>query len=83
MMSVYKDEVVKCVLVLLKAHYSSPNRNENSSKCPLRVLPAPGGKLLFVCHLDKTQMFVGMEIQVHRDQTLIHKRSLLIELVCE
>ncbi|KAI3360188.1 hypothetical protein L3Q82_014504 [Scortum barcoo] len=56
-------------------------QNENSSRCPLRALPAAGGKRLFVCHLNRTQMFVQMDIQVQRDRTLIHNRSLLIELV--
>ncbi|XP_042360999.1 erythropoietin receptor [Plectropomus leopardus] len=56
-------------------------QNENSSRCPLRVVPAAGGKRLFVCHLNQTQMFVQMDIQVHREGTLIHERSLLIELV--
>ncbi|XP_044036290.1 erythropoietin receptor isoform X2 [Siniperca chuatsi] len=56
-------------------------QNENSSKCPLRVLPAAGGKRLFICHLNRTQMFVQMDIQVHREGILIHNRSLLIELL--
>lgn len=56
-------------------------QNENSSRCPLRVLPAAGGKRLFICHLNRTQMFVQMDIEVHRERTLIHNRSLLIELV--
>uniref|UniRef100_A0A3Q3W235 Fibronectin type-III domain-containing protein n=1 Tax=Mola mola TaxID=94237 RepID=A0A3Q3W235_MOLML len=56
-------------------------QNENSSRCPLRYLPAASGKRLFACHLNRTQMFVQMDIQVHREGTLIHKRSLLIELV--
>lgn len=47
------------------------------------MVPAAGGKLLFVCHLNKTQMFVQMEIQVHRQGTLIHNRTLLVELVCQ
>ncbi|XP_038549289.1 erythropoietin receptor [Micropterus salmoides] len=56
-------------------------QNENSSKCPLRVLPAAGGKKLFICHLNQTQMFVRMDIQVHREGILIHNRSLLVELL--
>ncbi|XP_029293526.1 erythropoietin receptor [Cottoperca gobio] len=56
-------------------------QNENSSRCPLRALPAAGGKRLFVCHLNQTQMFVQMDIQVHREGRLIHNRSLFIELV--
>lgn len=56
-------------------------QNENSSRCPLRALSAAGGKRLFVCHLNRTQMFVQMDIQVHREGALIHNRSLLIELV--
>ncbi|XP_068606227.1 erythropoietin receptor [Brachionichthys hirsutus] len=53
----------------------------NSSRCPLSVLPAAKGKRLFSCHLNRTQMFVEMDIKVQRDGTLIHNRSLLIELV--
>ncbi|XP_070778844.1 erythropoietin receptor [Enoplosus armatus] len=56
-------------------------QNENSSRCPLRVLPAAGGKRLFVCHLNRTQMFVQMDIRVHRGGIPIHNRSLLVELV--
>ncbi|XP_051243269.1 erythropoietin receptor [Dicentrarchus labrax] len=56
-------------------------QNENSSRCPLRTVPAAGGKRLFICHLNRTQMFVQMDIQVHREGVLIHNRSLLIELV--
>uniref|UniRef100_UPI0037E968D4 erythropoietin receptor n=1 Tax=Semicossyphus pulcher TaxID=241346 RepID=UPI0037E968D4 len=56
-------------------------QNEKSSRCPLRVLRAAGGKRLFMCHLNRIQMFVQMDIQVHREGTLIHNRSLLVELV--
>lgn len=56
-------------------------KNENSSRCPLRVVPAPNGKVLFVCHLNKTRMFVEMEIQVRREEMLIHNRTLLIDRV--
>ncbi|XP_054463703.1 erythropoietin receptor [Anoplopoma fimbria] len=56
-------------------------QKENSSRCPLRALPAAGSKRLFVCHLNRTQMFVQMDIRVHREGELIHNRSLLIELV--
>lgn len=59
------------------------SRNENSSRCPLRAVPTAGGKMLFVCHLNRIQMFVQMDIQVHREGILIHNRSLLIELVCK
>ncbi|XP_037649156.1 erythropoietin receptor [Sebastes umbrosus] len=55
--------------------------NENSSRCPLRALPAADGKRLYVCHLNQTKMFVQMDIRVHREEMLIHNRSLLIELV--
>ncbi|XP_026204542.1 erythropoietin receptor isoform X2 [Anabas testudineus] len=54
-------------------------QNENSSRCPLRALPAAGGKKLFVCHLNRTQMFVQMYIQVHWEGKLIHNRSLIID----
>ncbi|KAM6904947.1 erythropoietin receptor [Xenentodon cancila] len=56
-------------------------QNENSSTCPLAVMAAAGGKRLFVCHLNRVQMFVQMDIQVHREGMLIHNRSLLLELV--
>ncbi|XP_071330691.1 erythropoietin receptor [Trachinotus anak] len=56
-------------------------QKENSSRCPLRAVRAPGGKRLFICHLNQTQMFVQMDIRVHREGVLIHNRSLLIELV--
>ncbi|XP_059204455.1 erythropoietin receptor [Centropristis striata] len=56
-------------------------QNENSSRCPLSSVPAAGGKTFFICHLNKTQLFVQMDIQVHREGILIHNRSLLIELV--
>uniref|UniRef100_A0A671Y0X6 Erythropoietin receptor n=1 Tax=Sparus aurata TaxID=8175 RepID=A0A671Y0X6_SPAAU len=56
-------------------------QKENSSRCPLRVLRAAGGKRLFICHLNRTQMFVQMDIRVDRDGTQIHSRSLLVELV--
>ncbi|KAL3054263.1 hypothetical protein OYC64_006564 [Pagothenia borchgrevinki] len=56
-------------------------QNENSSRCPLKMLPAAGGKRLFFCHLNHTQMFVQTDIEVHREGRLIHNRSLLIELV--
>ncbi|XP_029998215.1 erythropoietin receptor [Sphaeramia orbicularis] len=55
-------------------------QNENSSRCPLRELRVPGGKRLFVCHLNQTQMFVQMDIQINWEGRLIHNRSLLIEL---
>ncbi|KAM6965863.1 erythropoietin receptor [Tautogolabrus adspersus] len=56
-------------------------QNEHSNSCPLRVLHAAGGKRLFMCHLNRTQMFVQMDIEVLREGTLIHNRSLLVELV--
>ncbi|XP_056144010.1 erythropoietin receptor [Lampris incognitus] len=55
-------------------------QNENSSRCPVSVLTTVGGKRLYVCQLNQTQLFVQMDIQVHRDSLLIHSRSLLIEL---
>ncbi|XP_028310892.1 erythropoietin receptor isoform X2 [Gouania willdenowi] len=56
-------------------------QGEKSNTCPLKVLPAAGGKRLFICHLNRTKMFVQMDIQVRRDGELIYNRSLLIELV--
>lgn len=58
-------------------------RNENSSRCPLRTIPTAHGKQLFICHLNRTKMFVQMDIQVHRKGMLIHNRSLLVEMVCK
>ncbi|TNN29012.1 hypothetical protein EYF80_060840 [Liparis tanakae] len=63
--------------------YSFTYTNENGSSCPLTALPAAGGKRLFVCRLDRPQMFVQMDVRVRREETLIHSRSLFIELVCE
>uniref|UniRef100_A0A671Y4P2 Erythropoietin receptor n=1 Tax=Sparus aurata TaxID=8175 RepID=A0A671Y4P2_SPAAU len=71
--------LVSIFLVFLSS--SVPSRKENSSRCPLRVLRAAGGKRLFICHLNRTQMFVQMDIRVDRDGTQIHSRSLLVELV--
>ncbi|MEQ2254554.1 hypothetical protein ILYODFUR_004881 [Ilyodon furcidens] len=56
-------------------------QNENSSMCPLEVLPAAGGKRLFICRLTRVQMFVQLDVQVHREGMQIHNRSLLIELL--
>lgn len=56
-------------------------KNENSSICPLDVLPSAGGKRLFVCRLKRVQMFVQLDIQVYREGIQIHNRSLLIELL--
>lgn len=56
-------------------------KNENSSTCPLDVLPSAGGKRLFVCCLKRVQMFVQLDIQVYREGIQIHNRSLLIELL--
>ncbi|KAK9535615.1 hypothetical protein VZT92_007987 [Zoarces viviparus] len=56
-------------------------QQENSSRCPLRALPLAGGKRLFVCHLTQTQLFVQMDLEVHREERLIHHRSLFIELL--
>lgn len=58
-------------------------RNEDSSKCPLRTMPAADGKWLFICHLNRPKMFVEMDIEVHREGMLIHNRSLLVEMVCK
>ncbi|XP_034567966.1 erythropoietin receptor [Notolabrus celidotus] len=56
-------------------------QKESSNRCPLRALHAAGGKMLFICHLNQTQMFVQMDIQVSREETLIYNRSLLVDLV--
>lgn len=63
--------------------FVSLSRNENSSRCPLRTIPAAHGKQLFICHLNQTKMFVEMDIQVHRKGMLIHNRSLLVDMVCK
>lgn len=57
-------------------------RNENSSRCLLRIIPADN-KRLFICHLNQIKLFVQMDIQVHRERMLIHNRSLLVEMVCK
>ncbi|XP_003966434.1 erythropoietin receptor [Takifugu rubripes] len=56
-------------------------QNENSSRCPLRSIPAAHGKRLFICHLNQPKMFVQMDMQVHRKGMLIYNRSLLVEMV--
>ncbi|KAM4716475.1 erythropoietin receptor [Anableps anableps] len=56
-------------------------QNEDSSTCPLEVLPSAGGKRLFVCRLNQVQMFVQLDIRVYREGVQIHNRSLLIELL--
>ncbi|KAM4535080.1 erythropoietin receptor [Fundulus diaphanus] len=56
-------------------------QNEKNSTCPLEVLPAAGGKRLFVCHLNRVQMFVQLDVQVQREGVQIYNRSLLIELL--
>lgn len=58
-------------------------RNENSSRCPLRIIPAADSKRLFICHLNQIKLFVQMDIQVHREGMLIHNRSLFVETVCK
>ncbi|XP_072299696.1 erythropoietin receptor [Eucyclogobius newberryi] len=55
-------------------------QNERSSKCPLKSLHLTSGRKLYVCHLNQTQMFVQMDIQVNREGRPVHNRSLLIEL---
>ncbi|KAE8283655.1 Thrombopoietin receptor [Larimichthys crocea] len=62
-------------------YFTYTYQNENGSRCPLTVMPADGGKRLFVCHLNRAQMFVEMDIKVHREGVLLHNRSLLVELV--
>ncbi|XP_032443492.1 erythropoietin receptor [Xiphophorus hellerii] len=56
-------------------------QNENGSTCALQVLRSAGGKRLFVCRLDRVQMFVQLDIRVYREGIQIHNRSLLIELL--
>ncbi|XP_061741559.1 erythropoietin receptor [Nerophis ophidion] len=56
-------------------------QNEKTRRCPLTVYRAKSGKKFLVCHLNRTQMFVQMDIQVHRQTRLVHNRSLLVELV--
>lgn len=55
-------------------------QNERSSKCPLKAVHLTSGKKLYVCHLNQTQMFVPMDIEVNREGRPIHNRSLQIEL---
>lgn len=63
--------------------FVSLRRNENSSRCPLRSIPAAHGKRLFICHLNQPKMFVQMDMEVHRKGMLIYNRSLLVEMVCK
>ncbi|XP_049600161.1 erythropoietin receptor isoform X2 [Syngnathus scovelli] len=56
------------------------NRKENGSKCPLSAHLTPTGKMLYMCHLNRTLMFVPMHIEIQRDGSLIHNRSLNVEL---
>uniref|UniRef100_A0A3Q2E742 Erythropoietin receptor n=1 Tax=Cyprinodon variegatus TaxID=28743 RepID=A0A3Q2E742_CYPVA len=57
-------------------------QNEKTmNTCPLDVLPAAGGKRLFICRLKQVQMFAQLDIQVYREGIQIHNRSLLIELL--
>ncbi|XP_029014469.1 erythropoietin receptor isoform X2 [Betta splendens] len=53
-------------------------QNENSSRCRLRAEPA-GGRRLFLCHLNRTKMFVQMFVHISRDGKPVYNRSLLID----
>uniref|UniRef100_A0A3B3ZSF3 Erythropoietin receptor n=1 Tax=Periophthalmus magnuspinnatus TaxID=409849 RepID=A0A3B3ZSF3_9GOBI len=53
--------------------------DRSESKCPLKAFHLTSGRKLYVCHLNQTQLFVQMDIEVNRDGHLIHNRSLLIE----
>uniref|UniRef100_A0AAV2KGA3 Fibronectin type-III domain-containing protein n=1 Tax=Knipowitschia caucasica TaxID=637954 RepID=A0AAV2KGA3_KNICA len=55
-------------------------QNERSRVCPLKTLHLTSARKMYVCQLNKTQMFVQMDIQVNRDGRPFHNRSLLIEL---
>lgn len=84
MLDLFTKQKLKYNIIITMFPFSSIlSRNENSSRCPLSAVPAAGGKMLIVCHLNRIQMFVQMDIQVHREGILIHNRSLLIELVCK
>ncbi|XP_020793642.1 erythropoietin receptor isoform X2 [Boleophthalmus pectinirostris] len=54
-------------------------QNEHNSTCPLKVFHLTNGRKLYVCHLNQTQLFVQMDIEVNRNGKLIHNRTLLIE----
>lgn len=54
-------------------------QDDRRKTCPLKVFHLTNGKKLYVCHLNKTQMFVEMDIQVNRTGRLLHNRSLQIE----
>ncbi|XP_061158774.1 erythropoietin receptor isoform X1 [Syngnathus typhle] len=56
------------------------NKKENGSKCPLSAHLTPTGKMLYMCHLNRTLVFVPMLIEIRRDGSLIHNRSLNVEL---
>lgn len=92
----FQSESVKSQYVLMTQNWSSVilqylfsilfvsmSRNENSSRCPLRTIPAANGKRLFICRLNQIKMFVQMDIEVRQEGMLIHNRSLLAEMVCK
>lgn len=39
--------------------------------------------MLFVCHMNRTQMFVQMFIKVLREGKPIHNRSVLVDQLCK
>lgn len=59
--------------------YTYLYENKRSNKCPLKVFHLRSGQKLYVCHLNQTQMFEPMDIQVNREERLIYNRSLQIE----
>ncbi|XP_017291147.1 erythropoietin receptor [Kryptolebias marmoratus] len=56
-------------------------QKENSSTCRLRAVQVVGGKRLFVCRLERIQMFVQLDVQVHREGVQLYNRSLFVDLV--
>lgn len=59
--------------------YRINERNATQVECPLKTFHLTSGKKLYVCRLNKTKMFVQMDIQVNREGRLIHNRSLQIQ----
>lgn len=54
-------------------------QNDRSRRCPLKMIHLTNGKRLYACRLNRTVMFVPMNIQVTHNGRLIHNRTLQIE----
>ncbi|XP_035252782.1 erythropoietin receptor-like isoform X2 [Anguilla anguilla] len=56
-------------------------QNENSSACAVASQPAGGGRTRYFCRLSRVKHFVSLDLQVFRNGTPLHNRSLSIDLV--